>query len=71
MYAYMIAKYTSRWGFYRTVAWASGGDWRKVREVVNPGKEKKVREVALRNGVEEEKFGKVARRVRLVWPLFP
>ncbi|CAF9923680.1 MAG: hypothetical protein HETSPECPRED_005391 [Heterodermia speciosa] len=71
VYGYMIAKYTSRWGFYRTVTWASGGDWRKVKEVVNPGKDKKVREVAGRIGVEEEKFGKIARRVRRVWPLFP
>ena len=42
-----------------------------MKEVVNPGKDKKVREVAGRIGVEEEKFGKIARRVRRVWPLFP
>ncbi|KAK7911962.1 hypothetical protein PG985_014443 [Apiospora marii] len=76
--AYMLAKYTSRWLFYRTAASLSGmptlkgmPQYRSVREVVNPAKDSKIEEVASRNKVDKAKFCRVARHLRRVWPLFP
>ena len=81
MYGYMIAKFTLRWAFYRIAAGfckregngkegGRGGRW-GVREVVNPGKESKLDVVAGRHGIDKEEFRRVARRLRLVWPLLP
>ena len=47
------------------------GNWREVREVVNPGKDAKLLEVAGRHGIEGESFIRVGRRVRRVFPLLP
>lgn len=44
---YMLGKYTSRWAYYGLVGWLCGG--RGVREVVNPGKDAKLRSVAERH----------------------
>ena len=77
MYSYMVAKYTLRWGFYRVAAGCckgkEGSRWGNwgVREVVNPGKERKLDVVAMRHGIEKEEFRRVARRLRWLWPLLP
>lgn len=73
VYAYMVAKYTLRWQFYRTASWAAGkrSHARTAREVVNPRKDIKVREVASRHGIDPERFTLVCRRLRWVWPLLP
>lgn len=70
--AYMMAKYTLRWGFYRVAAWIClGKKIEGVREVVNPSKDRKLDEVAGRNGLDKEEFRRVGRRLRCVWPLLP
>lgn len=72
MYTYMIGKYTSRFAFYRAVARKCGCvDWWEVREVINPGKEFKLGQVARRHGIEEERFIKTAKRLLRRWPIFP
>lgn len=71
-YVYMFAKYTSRWGFYRMAALLSGApDAATVREVVNPAKDSKLDEVAVRHGIDLAVFRRVGRRLRCVWPLLP
>jgi hypothetical protein len=71
-YAYMIFKFTGRWGFYRVVARNCGkADWKTVREVINPRKEFKLVEVAVRHGIEAHQFKRVAKRLLKVWPLLP
>lgn len=72
VYAYMFAKYTSRWAFYRAVAMLCGAPRsHNIREVVNPTKDRKLDEVARRHQIDPERFVRVAGRVRRVWPLFP
>ncbi len=72
VYAYMLAKYTLRWKFYRTVArLCKVPRYDLVREVVNPGKDHKLDEVASRYHIDPIKFRRVGRRLRLVWPLLP
>ena len=72
VYAYMVAKYTLRWGFYRTAGLLCRGPRRDaVREVVNPGKDRKLEEVASRHQIDPEEFRRVGRRLRRVWPLLP
>ncbi|KAI1824264.1 hypothetical protein F4861DRAFT_270598 [Xylaria intraflava] len=72
VYAYMVAKYTSRWAFFRTVAVLCRAPRpSEVREVVNAGKDSKLAVVAGRHGVNAEKFTTVGRRLRRVWPLLP
>jgi len=72
VFAYMIGKYSLRWKFYRVTARICGAEnWRGIREVVNPGKDAKLREVAGRHGIEGEKFVTVGRRVIRVFPLLP
>ena len=68
----MLAKYTSRWGFYRMAALLCGApDAAAVREVVNPAKDSKLDEVAVRHGVNQAAFRRVGRTLRCVWPLLP
>lgn len=72
IYAYMMAKLTSRWAFYRTAAIickAARADL--VREVVNPRKEYKLDQVATRHRIDPNKFREVCRLLRMVWPLLP
>ena len=72
VYAYMLAKYTSRWSFYRTVAsLCNAPHYTRVREVVNPSKDSKLKEVALRHQIDSMKFERVGRQLRRVWPLLP
>lgn len=71
VYAYMLYKYSMRWAFYRTLTWLCGADRRNVREVVNPAKDLKLVEVALRHDIEVERFCRIGRRLRRVWPLLP
>ncbi|KAI1471523.1 uncharacterized protein F4812DRAFT_181819 [Daldinia caldariorum] len=72
VYVYMMAKYTSRWAFYRLAAFLCGAPGRgRVREVMNPAKDSKLDEVASRHNIDKHKFRRVGRRLRRVWPLFP
>ena len=72
VYAYMLVKFTSRWKFYRTAAFICRIPHRDaMREVVNPGKDEKLVEVASRHRIDPEKFKKVGRQLRQVWPLLP
>jgi hypothetical protein len=71
-YAYMLAKYTSRWSFYRVAAYLSDAPNRDfVREVVNPSKNPKLDEVASRHKIDPVRFKRVCRRLLRVWPLLP
>lgn len=72
VYAYMLAKYTLRWGFYRTAAlFCRVPMARAVCEVVNPAKDGKLDEVSARHGIDVVRFRRVGRRLRWVWPLLP
>ncbi|OTB11314.1 hypothetical protein K445DRAFT_307234 [Daldinia sp. EC12] len=72
VYAYMLAKYTSRWAFYRVAAFLCGApNYGIVREVVNPAKDNKLDEVASRHHIDQREFKRIGRRLRRVWPLFP
>ena len=72
VYAYMLAKFTLRWKFYRITAFfCNDPRYKDVREVVNPRKDQKLEEVALRNQINPAKFKYVGRRLRRVWPLLP
>lgn len=69
---YMIAKYTSRWLFFRTAAFACNTKhYSSVREVVNPSKDHKVAEVARRHHINPQRFQLACRQLRQVWPLLP
>ncbi|KAJ0419150.1 hypothetical protein BJY00DRAFT_166367 [Aspergillus carlsbadensis] len=71
-YTYMVAKYTSRWGFYRVAAYLSGAPRPDlVREVVNPTKSAKLDEVARRHQIDPTKFKTVSRQLLRIWPIFP
>ena len=72
VYAYMLVKFTSRWKFYRTAALICRIPHRDgVREVVNPGRDEKLGEVASRHQIDPVKFKKIGRQLRRVWPLLP
>ncbi|KAF2844497.1 hypothetical protein T440DRAFT_494065 [Plenodomus tracheiphilus IPT5] len=71
-YACMVAKYTSRWMFHRTAArFCGSADHHMVCEVINPAKDHKLEEVALRHVINPLLFGKTCCRLRRVWPLLP
>jgi len=72
VYSYMVVKYTSRWSFYRTAArFCHGVDHRLVCEVVNPVKDHKLEEVALRHHIDPATFKGTCRKLRRIWPLLP
>lgn len=72
VYAYMLAKYTLRWKFYRTAAiLCHAPHYDLVREVVNPSKDHKLDEVASRHQIDPVEFKRVGRQLRRVWPLLP
>ena len=72
VYAYMLAKFTLRWKFYRTAAFiCNAPHYDSVREVVNPSKDQKLEEVASRHQIDPVEFKKVGRQLRQVWPLLP
>ncbi|KAK3314035.1 hypothetical protein B0H66DRAFT_369791 [Apodospora peruviana] len=72
VYVYMFVKYTLRWGFYRTAARLCRAPHHdRVREVVNPAKEHKLKEVASRYRLEKTKFQRVGSQLRRIWPLLP
>lgn len=65
VYTYMLAKYTSRWAFYRTAAFLCNvPHHREVREAVNPGRDHKLVSVARRNGIDPERFARVGKGLR-------
>lgn len=73
VYAYMVGKYSMRWGFYRATAWmCKGSGGYQVNEVVNPMKDAKLEDVARRYpGIDPVELKRMAKRLRWVWPLFP
>lgn len=72
VYAYMLAKYTFRWSFYRMVAiLCHAPNARLVREVVNPNKDHKIGEVALRHHLDQNEFKRIGCSLRRLWPLLP
>lgn len=72
IYAYMLAKYTLRWMFYRmTAIMCSAPHYNSVREVVNPSKDRKLAEVAARHEIDPVQFQRVGRQLRRLWPLLP
>lgn len=69
---YVMAKFTSRWLFYRVAARLCGcAHYRSIREVVNPAKTGKLLEVAHRHRLDGAEFCRMAHRLRAVWPLLP
>ncbi|KFY67434.1 hypothetical protein V496_01625 [Pseudogymnoascus sp. VKM F-4515 (FW-2607)] len=72
VYTYMLAKYTSRWKFYRTAAkLCNAPNYDLVREVVNPSKAHKLDEVACRHQLDPAEFERIGRQLRRIWPLLP
>jgi len=72
VYAYMLTKFTLRWKFYRTAAIiCNAPHYDSVREVVNPSKDQKLKEVAMRHQIDPVEFKRVCRQLRQVWPLLP
>ncbi len=72
VYAYMLAKYTSRWKFYRTAAiLCNSPHFHLVREVVNPSKDHNLDEVASRHQIDPVEFKRVKCQLRRMWPLLP
>jgi hypothetical protein len=68
----MLAKFTSRWFFFKVAALiCKKKRWSSINEVVNPSKDEKVAAVASRHHVDPEIFQRVSRGLRLVWPLLP
>ncbi|KAB5511701.1 hypothetical protein GE09DRAFT_1067588 [Coniochaeta sp. 2T2.1] len=67
-----VAKYTSRWSFYRPTALLYKAPRPlTVREVINPAKDSKLDEVAGRHGIDPVRFRRVGGGLRSVWPLLP
>jgi len=72
VYAYMLAKYTLCWKFYRTIVMLCNvPHYDLVREVVNPSKDHKLDEAASRHQIDPVEFKRVDRQLRRVWPLLP
>ncbi|CAG8127488.1 unnamed protein product [Penicillium nalgiovense] len=72
IYMYMLAKYTSRWSFFKAAAlFCNAQHWKLVHELVNPDKDHKLTEVASRHGINEKDFRQVSHQLRRIWPLFP
>ncbi len=61
VYAYMLTKFTLRWKFYRTAAIiCNAPHYDSVREVVNPSKDQKLEEVAMRHQIDPVEFKRVS-----------
>ncbi|KAJ5244574.1 hypothetical protein N7489_004670 [Penicillium chrysogenum] len=72
IYVYMLAKFTSRWFFFKVAALiCKEKHWNSIHEVVNPSKDEKVASVACRHIMDPEIFQRVSRGLRRVWPLLP
>lgn len=72
VYIYMVAKYTSRWCFFRAAAFACNAkNYSSIREVINPIRDQKVAEVALRHQIDPQRFQRICRQLRQAWPLLP
>lgn len=72
VYVYMVAKYTLRWAFYRVTARLCRSPcYKPVCEVVNPRKDYKLEEVALRHHIDPVEFKHIGGRLRKFWPLLP
>lgn len=70
--AYMLAKFTSRWLFFKVAALiCKENHWNSIREVVNPSKDDKVVSVAFRHRIDPKEFQRVSCELRRIWPLFP
>ena len=72
VYTYMLAKFSSRWMFYKTLALLCGAHhYRTVCEVINPHKDGKLVEVAVRHQIDPVQFTTIGRKLRRFWPLLP
>ncbi|KAF9636602.1 hypothetical protein BFW01_g7498 [Lasiodiplodia theobromae] len=72
VYAFMLGKFTMRWAFYRTAAYLCGAPhWRSICEVVNPAKDSKLEQVALRHDIDPVVFVRVGSKLRPFFPLLP
>lgn len=57
VYVYMLAKYTSRWTFYKVTAMLFRAlQYKLMREVVNPTRDHKLDEVASCHRIDQEQF---------------
>ena len=65
---YMFPKYTLRWLFYRVAGRRIDRSVR-VAEVRNPRKLEKVREIAVRYGLDADAFESDCRKLLIFWPL--
>jgi hypothetical protein len=69
---YMLAKFTSRWFFFKVAdCVCKKKQWSSIREVVNPSKDEKVASVAFRHRIDPKEFQRISRGLRRIWPLFP
>lgn len=68
---YMIAKFSLRWGFFRSAAFlGQETNYRAVSEVINASKDHKLVQVAVRHRMNPE-FVQICRLLRRFWPLLP
>ncbi|KAH8705190.1 hypothetical protein BGW36DRAFT_367049 [Talaromyces proteolyticus] len=66
-YCYMLAKFSSRCMFYKTAATlCDAPNAGTVREVVNPAKDEKLDQVAVRHQINPTRFKHVSRQLRRV-----
>lgn len=65
---YMFPKYTLRFLFFRRAGRRCDAS-RTVRSVRNPAKSWKLRDIALRHGLDQEKFVTICQRQLRWWPL--
>ena len=72
VYLYMLGKFTLRWNFFRLAAViCHAPHCNLVREVVNPSKDQKPEEAALRHQIDPMELKTVDNLLRQVWPLLP
>lgn len=69
-YLYMVGKFSSRWLFYMTASLLLRAP-HAVREVVNPTKNEKLLQVAIRHQVDPVRFTRVCLKLLRIWPLLP
>ena len=67
---YMVLKYSSRWGLYRICGILSRAEI-PIREVINPLKSSKIKEVAMRSKVDFIRFEAIVKMALKFWPLLP
>lgn len=64
---YMFVKYTLRWLFFMIAGILT--DKKIIKEVRNPRKLEKLRVIAMKNGLNSDKFEKKCQKLLKIWPL--